>query len=159
MKKLGIPTQLRKCASPSTKIKYLGYNFDTIKEEVSMPSDKIYRYLSDVNWLIDAFLSKRRVKIITFQKIVGKLRSLQNVYVYMIPFLRRLEEICSSHSNNHHFTKIDGETYRDLLFIKKLLLDASQNSMPMKFLLHPKDNCDVKVLTDASTKFGVGGYT
>ena len=91
------------------------------------------------------------------QRIVGQYRSIQMVYVYIIPFLRSLEEVTAKkHGNCDVF--ITAQMMKDVEVVEAAVDDADRNQICMYWLLHPRDKGDIEVYTDAATSQGVGGF-
>lgn len=96
------------------------------------------------------------------QQIVGQFRSIQVVYPYIIPFLRRLEEVTSL-QDNKEYAIITTEQFEDALVIEHAISDIAARPMSFGHLLYDKAAADVTIYTDAATggkkpDAGVGGF-
>lgn len=66
---LGVDLATNKCAPPSKKLQWLGYDIDVMKMTVAIPDEKLCQVLDECN----LWLTKTRVSKTMIQSIVGKL--------------------------------------------------------------------------------------
>ena len=173
--RLGIPTQDRKCIRPAYAIRYLGFILDALKRTVSVPEDKTKKYLKKLRWIKMRYemthqpMKKRRKRsdgsadgnakltMKDLAEFTGQIRSIQRVYPYIVPFVRYIEEAHAGQVMGHR-VRVTDRMFKALLVIEEALMDAKRGSIPMQWLIHPKDAGDVEIYTDASTTIGMGGF-
>ena len=90
--KLGMPTKTSKCKTPRTRLKTLGFEYDTILQKVFIPKCKLARILRE----IDITLLKRKTTQLELLSLVGKLRC-AFVCIHAGPaFVQRMEKAAYS---------------------------------------------------------------
>ena len=150
--RLGIPTKPSKCKSPRTRLKILGFVYDTIQQMVFIPKDKLRKMVMQ----IDAITNKRSVTQGELLSLIGKLRW-ASACIYAGPaFVRRMEESAYSVRQLEHHIRVR-RFEADLIWWKNQLLNNS-NGISFSDILRKKEQGDVHVLTDASTGIGMGGW-
>ena len=155
---LGIPTQPRKCTPPTTAIEWLGYIFDTVNREVRIAPERIKRYTKTCSKFIQKYKDKKSVTKVELQSMVGKMRSMSQVFCYIAPYLRRAEEKANQLREAHHRTSLTRDIFLDIKSLKNILLHYKHNTIPFDFIVRPRNKADYTIYTDASTKRGVGGF-
>ena len=88
--KLGIPTSPDKCTKPTTTLVILGFLLDTVTQTVSIPLEKIKKYLIDINWLLK---HKNKCTIKKLDIIGGKLRHCARAMYGGAAFIRGIESL------------------------------------------------------------------
>ena len=150
--KLGIPTQESKCKSPRTRLKILGFEYDTNLQMVFIPQCKLDRILRD----IDNILSSRKITKLDLLSLIGKLRW-ASACIYAGPaFVRRMEKTANSVQQLSHHIQVN-KFRDDLMWWRQQLLHGSTGIRFADILRDPAQG-DVHVLTDASTGIGMGGW-
>lgn len=180
--KLGVPTQDKKCTEPTTALRYLGFILYTIEKAVRVPKDRLQRYTTTLRKLRDMRKgrdgkgrkrkNKGAIDVRELQRAVGQFRSITPVYIYIVPAIRPMEEaviraVSKWKKKNPKqpiipkgriSVRLTGRMERGWAIIEEALKDARTGTMPMKWLMHPRNAGDITVYTDAATKHGVGGY-
>jgi len=150
--KLGIPTQLKKCFSPRTRIIILGFLYDTMLQMVFIPEIKLNIMLDEINRI----LGQKNVTQLELQSLIGKLRW-ASVCIFMGPaFVRRMEVAAYSVKRGYHHVHVH-IIRRDLLWWREQITKGGQG-IKLLDILRANDKGDIHVLTDASTKDGMGGW-
>lgn len=171
-RRLGIPTQDRKCTPPANVMRYLGFIFDALRRTVAVPKDKLKKYKKSLQKIKNHHKAPsrrkgrsgkkgngRKMELSELLTLIGQLRSMQYVYRYMAPALRNLEEVAARHPMKRRGrVRVDTRVMQSVKLIEAALEDARLNEVTMKWLLHPRDAGDVEIYTDASTSTGVGGF-
>ena len=166
--RLGIPTQDRKCSPPTEVLLYLGFLFNARRRTLAVPDARLKKYkaaLAAIKWhgrpssKTANGRNNQKMTVLELQRAVGQIRSIQCVYPYVVPALRNLEEVSSDPNRNQwDRVRIDARMMSGVKVIEAALNDARRREMPFAWLLHPRDAGNIEVYTDASTKFGVGGF-
>ncbi len=154
---LGIPTQIKRCIKPTRILPYLGYIFNTFTMSLSIQPRRLAKYKTTAQKIKYLFKQKIKVKVNHLQSMVGQFRSIQVVYPYIIPFLRRWEAI-TSRMDKDTYIEITKPMIDHLDVVLAAVDDATHNSVPFEWLLFPAKIATVQFITDAATGFGVGGY-
>ena len=154
---LGIPTKPPKCCGPATRMKILGFIYDTVRQMLFIPEPKKQQMLFEIDRCLDP--RNRRVKRSDVQSLIGKLRWFSNCLWAGPAFVRRLEEEVNRKVNGYHPAWIKTSRLRlDLLWWRQAIFD-SKDGVRFVDLLRDRADGDVHVRTDASTKDGMGGWS
>ena len=86
---IGVPMAEEKTFLPTQVLSFLGYELDSVKMEVRLPSDKLQKCLS----LIQEFLTKPKFTLKTLQSIIGTPNFACAVVLSGRAFLRRLTDL------------------------------------------------------------------
>ncbi len=146
------PTQHSKCFAPRTRLKILGFIYDTVKQMVFIPEIKLRVMLDE----IDDFLGRKSVLKKELLSLVGKLRW-ASVCIYAGPaFVRRMEKVAASVPYLKHHVDVY-QFRKDLIWWRNQILLGSRG---IKFIdiLRARDRGDIHVLIDASTGIGMVGW-
>ena len=95
---------------PTQVLSFLGYELDSVKMEVRLPSDKLKKCLS----LIQEFLTKPKFTLKTLQSIICTLIFACAVVLPGRAFLRRLIDLTTGVSKPHFFIRITREVREHL---------------------------------------------
>ena len=149
---LNIPTSPKKMVSPTQKIIILGYKLDTTTQSVSIPLDKINKYLKDVKYLLH-YKNKYKCTIKLLESLSGKLRHCATAFYGGAAFVRGLEAKLNYMKYNkkaspHKHFAIDRRIAYDLTFWKNNLPKLTY-STPFWFILN-KRTPKFTIYTDAS---------
>ena len=99
---LGLEESKKKAVAPTTKITYLGIQFDSLTMEMSVPPEKITEVKADIGkWINKSTISKREL-----QSLLGKLFWVARVVKYARPFMGRLLDQLRSLSKVHDGKKV-----------------------------------------------------
>ena len=152
---LGIPTRVDKCFSPHTSREVLGWLYDTIDRMAGMVERKRLVLLEAVLKLIKKHKSDKK----SLEKLLGRMQHASLVIFPGKAFVRRLEAVL-------HLTKFEYNVpiplsnfvIEDLKWWANVLRQPKLCRTSFDLLLkHPGDG-DFKLFTDASSKWGGGGY-
>ena len=152
---LGIPTREDKCFCPYTEREILGWLYNTILRVVGMLERKRILLLNIILKLID----KKRSDKKSLEKVIGRMQNSSLVIFPAKAFVRRLEALL-------HLTKFDYNVpiplspfvIEDLKWWANILKQPELCRTSFDLILkHPSDG-DYKLYTDASSKWGGGGY-
>ena len=151
--KLGIPTSPDKCTRPQQIIIILGFLLDTLTQTVSIPKEKIQRYISDINWLIK---HQHLCTIKLLHEIDGKLRHCSRAMYGGAAFLRGIEGLLwqkkfIEQKFDHETFKLTPRAKYDLDFWLEVL-PFMTNKTPFKYILKDKYIPDITIYADASEK-------
>ncbi len=151
-RKLGIPTRASKCFAPRTRLKILGFIYDTVAQMVFIPEIKLRVMLEE----IDDFLSRKSVMKRELLSLIGKLRWASVCVTGGPAFVRRMEKFAAQVRYLNRNVKVS-KFKRDLIWWRDQILLGARG---VRFIdiLRAKDKGDVHVLTDASTGIGMGGW-
>ena len=155
LKRLGLSTKEPKDKPPNTTQIILGLEYDTIKMEVRIPSDKIDRYVQFAHSLLQCSqITKRQLFSLT-----GKVRFAAIACKALSSFARGVE-IHGHHIKHwHHHINMSRRLKRDINLIIKGLLINKQRGKSFDFILKPRECFDITAFTDAATEEGgVGGF-
>ncbi len=150
--KLGIPTQEDKCIKPRTRIRILGFIYDTVQQRIFIPEDKLNRIIREIKQI----LSKKSVSQKDLLSLIGKLRWASVCIFAGAAFVRRIEKAAYSVERLDHFIKVrffkkDLHWWLNQLFI-------GMRGVRFMDILRDRKKGDIHVLTDASTGIGMGGW-
>lgn len=161
LKLLGIPTSDEKCTKPSQIIVILGFLLDTLTQTVSIPPEKIKKYISDIKWL------KKHETKCTLKKLYsidGKVRHCSTAMYGGAAYCRGIEALIwkmkyiIGKSDHQPFTLSPRAKY-DLDFWLEVL-PLMTNKTPFKYILKDKYQPDIVIYADASendTRKAFGG--
>ena len=157
--KLGIPTSPDKCTKPTTTLVILGFLLDTVTQTVSIPLEKIKKYLIDINWLLK---HKNKCTIKKLDIIGGKLRHCARAMYGGAAFIRGIESLkwkqqYIKKKGDHQPFHLDHRARYDLKFWKEIL-PLMVNKTPFHYILKDKYNPDIILYTDACENKNTKAY-
>ena len=149
---LGVPIADNKIEGPSTSIKFLGLEVDTVAMMVKLPLDKLH----DLRLSIDNLLKKQGEKITLreLQSMIGKLNFACRAVRPGRAFCRRLIDATCDIKKPYHRVRLSKDMAADL-HVWKFFLDNFNGASMMI------DICDelcLDLFTDASGSIGYGAY-
>lgn len=116
MKALGLPLAEEKVQNPSYSVRYLGIWLDVKSRLMTMPDEKINRFLDLVNWVITQQSVSKRV----IQSLIGKIIHLSSCVPAARTFIKRiLSSLRAAHS--HTEVAITPGALADLRWFKRFL--------------------------------------
>ena len=86
--RLGVPVSVEKCAGPSSKIVFLGFELDTISMVVRLPEEKMQR----IKLLVQKWMGRRACRKRDLESLLGHLQHAASVICPGRTFVRRLIE-------------------------------------------------------------------
>ena len=152
---LGIPTRIEKCEPPNIENKILGWLYNTVLRTVRLPDDKRFKILN----LIKPILRKKSSNKKALQQLIGNLQNASQVIFPGKAFVRRLEAVLYLVATKYNQKiNISDFVLEDLKWWSNILESPTKCSASFDLILkHPSDG-DFHVFTDATTKFGFGGF-
>ena len=148
---LGVPIMPEKVAGPSTSLEFLGLLIDTVKMEISLPIYKLTRLKAMLDsWQVRKSCSKRQL-----QSIIGHLHHASKVVKPGRPFIRRLIDLASSRPHPESWIRLNTDFRSDIQWWVTFL--DKWNGVSIVSALY-KRPVDILLTTDASGKWGCGGY-
>ena len=149
---LGVPIAPEKIEGPSTKIKFLGLEVDTIAMEIRLPEDKLNALKACVK---DTILKKgKKISLRELQSLIGKLNFACRAIAPGRAFLRRLIDATIGIRCPHHRIRVSNAMVADLQ-VWQLFLE-NFNGVQMMVDLWTSNPLDL--YTDASGEIGYGAY-
>ena len=152
VRSLGWTLKDSKRVNPTTKIKYLGIKFDSVKMEMSMPTYKLENILSQ----IDKVSVSRKITKKGLQKLLGKLchiaRAVRMGRCRLFDLLAEKQP-----KRNHDLFRIPAEAFRDLMWWKYHASESNGITLIPASLRDPALICHVHTdacLTGGAAIFG-----
>ena len=155
LKRLGLSAKESKDKPPNTTQIILGLEYDTIKMEVRIPSDKIDRYIKFAHSLLQCKqVTKRQLFSLT-----GKVRFAAIACKALSSFARGVEIHGHKVKQWHHHINMSRRLKKDINLIIRGLLMNKGKGKSFDFILKPRKCFDVSAFTDAATEEGgIGGF-
>ena len=148
-KELGVPLAPEKKDGPSTLIVFLGILIDTIKQELSLPGDKLRRLLEMVvQWEHKKACTRREL-----ESLIGTLHHACIVIPAGRSFMRRAISLLSVARKRHHHIRLNREMRSDLMWWKVFASTWNGSSL----IVHNNSD-EAHVTSDASGSWGCGAW-
>ena len=109
-RRLGVPLASEKVEGPSTCLSFLGIVIDSVALELRLPDDKLRRIRS----LLTEWGSRRRCTKQELQSLAGQLQHAASIVRPGRSFLRRLFDLLSTVSKQHHHLRLSQGIRSDL---------------------------------------------
>ena len=145
---LNVPLSKEKTMGPSQIMEFLGYEFNTIKETILLPKDKVEKGLH----LIQTFLQKKRCKLSDLQSLLGFLNFACAVIVPGRAFLQRLYMATANVSKPYYSIRLNQELKKDLLVWQSFFCNHNGVTLYREQLFLSPDVCHI--YSDASQSLG-----
>ena len=127
LRELGLTESEEKAVPPTTRITYLGVQFDSVKMTMSVPPEKLTEIKAEiVKWTRRTTINKKEL-----QSLLGKLFWVAKVVKYARVFMGRLLDqlrSLSSHKDTKK-VKLNDESRKDILWWGKYLVEFNGISM------------------------------
>ena len=151
-KEIGVPMALDKTFGPYQSLPFAGIHLDSRDMSASLPEDKIIKFLS----YIDVLLNSRTATLRQVQSVVGMLNFSCTVIEPARAFSRRLIDLTKGMSIPYHHLKITRQCKEDLKVWKEFLINYNRKTffLDYKFISSPA----LDLYTDSCTSIGFGGY-
>ena len=107
---LGFSVSWKKCASPSTCVRYLGIDFDTVSMTLSLPKDKLEKLREELEF----FRNRTRATTKQFQRLCGIVAHCANVIHGGRTFSRRIIDLLKGLPENNKRIRLSAEFQLDL---------------------------------------------
>ena len=137
-----------KVEGPATVITFLGIRVDTVRIELTLPSDK----LECIGDLVRSWQGHRSGQRVDFESLLGHLSHAATIIQQGRVFLRHLYDIQARTGSPYYHVHLDAEAQADLLWWEQFL----QTWNGIMFFRQPPIPA-VYVYTDASGSFGADG--
>ena len=151
---LGLSAKESKDRPPSTTQKLLGLEYDTIKQEIRIPEEKVIRYVTFANSL----LARTQITKKELFSLTGKARHASVQCKALSSFARGVEVHGHELKKWHHRINMSSRLKKDINLIIEGLKHNQSNGKSFDFILKPRDCFDFTAYTDAAGSLGIGGY-
>ena len=115
--KLGLTVASEKCCAPSTKMTFLGREFDTVATTVSIPKSK----LNEIRGHLGKFLLRKTVTKKQLQSVIGKLSYIADCIRSARLFISRLLDLLRTVNKKGYHINLNKEAKKDILLFLKLM--------------------------------------
>ena len=144
--KLGFSISWRKVVPPTQCLTFLGIEINSIKETISMPSDKLSSLKDDiVTWIDRKKATKREM-----QQLIGKLNWATKVIRASRPFVRRLIDLMCTMKKSFHRVRLTAGVRDDLKWLAATCVEFNGTAVWLSKPPEPKH----AMSTDASMSGG-----
>lgn len=154
LKFLGLSAKASKDRPPNTTQILLGLEYDTIKQEVRVPREKVIRYT-------DFACRLMRMKQVTKRELfslTGKARYASVQCRALSSFARGVEVHGHQLKQWHYRINMSSRLKKDIRLIIEGLEYNQSKGKSFDFILKPRNCFDYQAYTDASGAIGIGGY-
>ena len=154
---INFPVSMDKTFWGTTQLTFLGLLIDTVRQQISVPLDKIQKAVQMIHYVLDKPSKKLRLE--QLQKLCGFLNFLCKAIVPGRAFTRRLYSFGAGLTKKNHHLKIKGEMKSDLRLWLTFLSSPRNFSHPFFHFNQLLTATDIHFMTDASKNkdFGCGG--
>ena len=149
---LGVPVSDEKVEGPSTNIKFLGLEVDTVEMVVRLPKDKLKDLRESIDWFMEK--KQKKVTLCQLQSLIGKLNFACRAISPGRAFCRRLIDATMGVKKPFHSIRVTKSMIDDLCVWQSFLMRHNGVTMMVKNLNDPY----VELFTDASGGIGFGAY-
>lgn len=146
------PVVASKTLGPSQVLEFMGIELDSTLMEARLPEDKLLR----ARELLNSFYSRRSVRLIELQSLIGTLQFACKAVVPGRTFLQRIIDLTRGVHNRFHHIRLNKEFFKDLTMWKAFLAGWNGRSFFLDSTVTPSP--DMNLYTDASGTIGFGGY-
>lgn len=151
-KDTGTPVEEDKCEGPTTTIRFLGIELDTVAMEMRLPEDKLQQLRKQVHdW--------RGKKAVSKRELLSLIGSLQHACKAVRPgrsFMQRLIDLSKQATRLDHHLHLNLSTRSDIEWWHRFAAEWNGTSM---FMQVKRDVPDVVVTSDASGSWGCGAFS
>lgn len=124
MRALGLPLAEGKCQDPQNRVKYLGIWFDLIDKSISMPQEKITKFLEIIKWVTTQDSVSKKI----VQTVIGKAIHVVACVPAARTFINRIL-MALRQSHLAEFVHVDHGFRQDLRWFEKFLNKFNGRSM------------------------------
>ena len=132
--------------------KLLSIELDTARMEARLPADKLQRTRN----LLHSFTTRRSVRLVELQSLIGSLQFACKAVVPGRTFLQRMINLTWGVPRRFHHIRLNKEFFKDLSIWKAFLSGWNGRSFFLDTTFTPSP--DLELYTDASGFVGFGGY-
>ena len=155
LKLLSLQTKNTKAKPPAQRQKWLGKIYDTKKQWICLPSEKIEKYISELKLAINSqSITKRQLL-----SHIGRIHHIASIYRPLAAFARNLEAWAYSVKYLSHHIRVSRPLRNDLELAIWGIKRAAEYGISFDQFLKPMDSPDITLFTDASLNIGLGGYS
>ena len=147
--RLGVPVSVEKCAGPSSKIVFLGFELDTISMVVRLPEEK----LQHIKLLVQKWMGRRACRKRDLESLLDHLQHAAAVIRPGRTFVRRLIELLSAFQNKEHWIRLSDVTRSDLCWWGHFMVGWNGIA-----LMPSGAPLATPLMSDASGSWGYGAY-
>ena len=144
---LGLPVAWDKLEGPTPCLTFLGFEVDSLQEEIRIPAKK----LDDIRKELQGWIGRKSCRRKDLESLVGRLCHASKVVKPGKTFMRRLFEALSGARRAHHHIRLGSEVRSDILWWYTFMSDWNGISI----IPYPQPPSSV-VYSDASGSFGCG---
>ena len=149
---LKAPIVSSKTIGPSQEIEFMGIVLDSVHMEARLPQDKLTR----IHDLLNSFKSRRSVRLVELQSLIGTLQFACKVVVPSRTFLKRAINLTRGVPSRFYHIRLNKEFFKDLDIWKVFL--ANWNGRSFFLESSPTRTADLELYTDAAGSMGFGSY-
>lgn len=146
------PVVAAKTLGPSQVLEFMGIELDSTRMEARLPADKLQR----TRELLHSFTTRRSVRLVELQSLIGTLQFACKAVVPGRTFLQRMINLTRGVPSRFHHIRLNKEFFKDLLMWKAFLAGWNGRSFFLDTTVTPSP--DLELYTDASGSVGFGGY-
>ena len=114
---LKAPAVAAKTLGPSRVLEFMGIELDSVRMEARLPRNK----LSRMSAMFDSFQTRRSMRLIELQSLIGTLQFACKVVVPGRTFLQRMINLTRGVPSRFHHIRLNREFLKDLLMWKAFL--------------------------------------
>ena len=149
---LKAPVVASKTLGPSRVLEFMGIELDSIRMEARLPRDK----LSRISAMLDSFQTRRSIRLLELQSLIGTLQFACKVVVPSRTFLQRMINLTRGVPSRFHHIRLNREFFKDLLMWKAFLAKWNGRSIFLDTSVTPTPA--LELFTDAASTVGFGGF-
>ena len=156
LKKLSLGTKASKAKPPCEVQQWLGKVYDTNRQWLRLPQDKVNKYVADMQ----GAMKKKSITKRELLRHIGRTRHMGSIYRPLSAFARNLERWAYAKPIplDYHI-RISRPLKNDLDLCIWAIQRAATYGISFKQFLKPMDVPDICLYTDASLKIGAGGIS
>ena len=155
LKQLSLQTKHTKSKPPAQVQQWLGKIYDTVRQWLSLPKEKVFKYTTELEQL----KTKKSVTKRELLSHIGRIRHMASIYRPLAAFARSLEIWAYSVKHLSHHIRMTKPLKNDIEFCIWAINRASQYGISFDQFLKPMNIPDITLFTDASLKVGLGGFS
>ena len=145
--RLGLPVAWDKLEGPTPCLTFLGFELDSLREEIRIPNRK----LEDIKEELERWIGRKSCQKTDLESLVGRLCHASRVVKPGKTFMRRLFEALSGVRRSHHHIRLGPAIRSDILWWHTFMAEWNGVSI----IPHPRPPSAV-LWSDASGSFGCG---
>ena len=150
------PVSLEKTFWGTTILTFLGLTIDTKAQMVCIPEEKITRAIEMINYALNK--KSKKITLQNLQKLCGFLNFLCKCIIPGRAFTRRLYNFGAKLTKPNQHLRVKVEMRMDLEMWKTFLSQPETCNRKFFEFDHKYTSTEIDMYTDASSKFGFGGY-